>query len=51
MEELYGYIERITFQSEENGFTVAKLKSPKKAELIIIVGNIPSVQPGETVRL
>ncbi len=49
--QVHAHIERITFQSEENGFTVAKLKAPRKSELICIVGSIPAVQPGETVRL
>lgn len=48
--ELFGYIERITFQNPENGFTVAWLKSPKERDLICIVGAIPALQPGETVR-
>ena len=30
MDEIHGYIERITFQSPENGFTVARLKELKK---------------------
>ncbi|NGX57483.1 MAG: ATP-dependent RecD-like DNA helicase [Chlamydiae bacterium] len=50
MQELFGYIERITFQNPENGFTVAWLKSPKQKDLICIVGSMTSLQPGETVR-
>ena len=49
MEEIHGYIERITFQSEENGFTVARLKQPKKRDLTVIVGTMPSIQPGESI--
>lgn len=49
-DQLCGYIERITFQSVENGFTVAQLKSPHNADLICIVGTMPSLQPGETIR-
>ena len=49
MEELTGFIERVVFASEDTGFTVAKLKMPKKEELISIVGNLPSVQEGETL--
>lgn len=51
MDNLFGYIERITFQNSENGFTVAKLKQPNKSELVTIVGKFPSLQPGENVRL
>jgi exodeoxyribonuclease V alpha subunit len=50
MDQIYGYLERISFQNPENGYTIAKLKSPKKTDLICIVGNMPSVQPGETIR-
>lgn len=50
MEEIQGYIERITFQSPENGFTVARLKERGKRELTAIVGTMPSVQAGESVR-
>lgn len=50
MESITGYIERITYQSEENGYTVARLKEPRKRELTVIVGTMPSVQPGETIK-
>ncbi|MCO6488829.1 MAG: ATP-dependent RecD-like DNA helicase, partial [Phaeodactylibacter sp.] len=49
MDEIHGYIERITFQSPENGFTVARLKERGKRELTAIVGTMPSVQAGESV--
>lgn len=50
MEQVCGYIERLTFHNSENGYTVAQLKKPKQAELICIVGIMPGIQPGETVR-
>lgn len=50
MEEVFGYIENIVFTSEESGFTVARLKEPKKRDLTLIVGVFPSLQPGETIR-
>jgi len=50
MDQLLGYIERITFQSPENGFTVAQLQPARNSELICIVGVMPSLQPGETVQ-
>ena len=40
----------IVFTESEKGFTVARLKEPKKKELTCIVGIMPSVQPGETIR-
>lgn len=50
MDELLGYIERITFQNQENGYTVAQLKEPKAKDTQCIVGVLPGLQPGETVR-
>ncbi len=51
MDQIFGYIERITFYNQENGFTVARLKMPKKTDLVTVVGTLPGVQPGESVRL
>lgn len=50
MEQVFGFIERITFQSDETGFTVAQLQEPKRKDLTCIVGFMPSIRPGETVR-
>ncbi|MEI8366024.1 MAG: ATP-dependent RecD-like DNA helicase [Parachlamydiaceae bacterium] len=50
MEELYGYIERITFQNPESGYTVAQLKQKGQNDLSCIVGTLSLVKPGETVR-
>lgn len=50
MDEIYGYIERITFQNPETGYTVAKLQQYRKKDLTVVVGHIPSVQVGETIR-
>jgi exodeoxyribonuclease V alpha subunit len=50
MEEIYGFIDSIVFTESEKGFTVARLKEPKKKESTCIVGIMPSVQPGETIR-
>lgn len=49
MDDIKGYIERITFQSPENGYTVAKMQQPGQADVTCIVGFMPSIQPGETV--
>ncbi|CAM0117454.1 ATP-dependent RecD-like DNA helicase [Rhabdochlamydiaceae symbiont of Dictyostelium giganteum] len=48
MEEIFGYVDSIVFSAET--FTVARLKEPRKQELTCIVGPLPSVQPGETIR-
>lgn len=50
MEELVGHIERITFQNGENGFTIAQLKEKKITTLHCIVGTLPGIKPGETIR-
>lgn len=50
MEEVFGYIERITYQNPENGYTVAQLKQNKQTELSCLVGTMPALQPGETIR-
>jgi exodeoxyribonuclease V alpha subunit len=50
MEEVFGFIDSILFRESERGFTVAKLKEPRKAEATCIVGILPSVQPGESIR-
>ena len=50
MEQIHGYIERITFQNPENGYTVAQLQIPGRREPVCIVGTFPNVRPGETVR-
>ncbi len=50
MADILGFIERITFQSNETGYTVAQLKSTQLADLVCLVGSMPDVKPGETVR-
>lgn len=50
MEQIIGYIERITFQNPDNGYTVAQLKEPHRRELTCVVGLMPTVRAGETVR-
>ncbi len=50
MEEITGYIERITFQNPDNGWTVARLQEGRKREVTTVVGTLTSVQIGETLR-
>ncbi|WP_075883066.1 SF1B family DNA helicase RecD2 [Candidatus Protochlamydia sp. W-9] len=50
MEQICGYVERLTFHNSENGYTVAQLQQPKQSELTCIVGCMPGIQPGETIR-
>ncbi len=48
-EQLTGYVDAIVFAQPENGFTVARLKEPKKKELTVIVGYLPGLQAGENI--
>ncbi|MFN9859268.1 MAG: hypothetical protein ACK556_14430 [Pseudanabaena sp.] len=41
---LQGIIERLTFHSEETGYTVARLKVPKAQDLITVVGSFANIQ-------
>lgn len=50
-ESLQGVIERLTYHSEESGYTVARLKTPRTSELITIVGNFANIQAGQTLHL
>jgi exodeoxyribonuclease V alpha subunit len=50
-ENLKGVVERLTFQNEENGYTVARLKPTGKSQEITITGSLPGVTPGELLSL
>lgn len=50
MEQICGFIERITFQNAENGYTVAHIQEPGRSSQTCIVGNLHSIRPGETIR-
>ncbi len=49
--DLQGQIERITFTSEETGYTVAKVKVYGRRELVTIIGNIINPTPGEIIKM
>ncbi len=49
MTSITGHIESIVYVQPENGFTVARLREAKKKDSTVIVGVLPSIQPGETV--
>lgn len=51
MKMLTGIVERITFQNEENGFCVVKIKSMGFRELVTVVGNLAAVNVGAVVKL
>jgi exodeoxyribonuclease V alpha subunit len=49
LETLAGTIDQIVFQNEENGYTVARLKSPVLKEPVVVVGNMMPISSGETI--
>ncbi len=58
MDTLEGIVERITYYNEENGYTVLRLKPRGRAGpllpdqgLITVVGNLPEITPGESLKL
>jgi len=50
-QDLEGVLERITFQNEENGYTVAKILPKGKIQPVTIVGALAGVQVGELLVL
>jgi exodeoxyribonuclease V alpha subunit len=46
-ERLAGVIERVTFQSAQNGFCVLRVKVPGGRDLVTVVGTVGQVAPGE----
>ncbi len=51
LSSLTGVIERITFHSEESGYTVARLNTGNVKQLIPIVGSFANIQAGQTLKL
>jgi len=51
LEKLEGTIERITYYSEEDGYTVARFQPEGQSDLVTVVGNLMSVNVGESLRL
>ncbi|MEA5573459.1 ATP-dependent RecD-like DNA helicase [Calothrix sp. UHCC 0171] len=50
-ESITGVVERLTFHSEESGYTIARLQRPRVSELTTIAGNFAGIQPGQTLQL
>ncbi|MBN6037072.1 ATP-dependent RecD-like DNA helicase [Amycolatopsis sp. 195334CR] len=44
-------LERITFASEDTGYTVAKVDTGRGADLVTVVGALLGAQPGEALRM
>ncbi len=51
MVTITGVLERIVYQSEETGFVVARLQEKDKKELTTIVGNLATVNVGESLKI
>ena len=51
MQTLTGIVERITYFNPENGYSVLRLAVPGQPDLITVVGALPEVTPGESLRL
>ena len=49
--ELEGQIARITYSSEETGYTVAKIKASGYFEPVTVVGNFMAPNPGEIMKM
>ena len=51
METLQGILERIVYENPDTGYTVGRLSGRDHAELITVVGNLASINPGESLLL
>jgi len=49
--DLSGQIERITYNNEENGFTIARVKVYGQQDLVTIIGNLTAPTPGEILKM
>ena len=50
LQRLAGIIERLTYVGED-GYTVLRLKVRGRADLVTVVGHLPDVSPGESLKL
>ena len=48
-ETITGVVERLTFHSEESGYTIARLQRARASELTTIVGSFANIQAGQTL--
>ncbi|MFM8788987.1 MAG: conjugal transfer protein TraA, partial [Chthoniobacterales bacterium] len=46
---LSGLVERVTFRSEDTGFSVLKVKVKGRRDLVPVVGTVAAVTPGEWI--
>ena len=50
-DEISGYLERITYRNEENGFTIARLKANGHPDPVTIAGNMICPTVGEILKI
>jgi exodeoxyribonuclease V alpha subunit len=48
---LEGVVERIVYSNEETGYAVLRLQAVGRRDWVTVVGNLPSANSGETLRL
>ncbi len=48
---LEAVLERVTFVNEQTGYMVARVATPRSADLVTVVGTLGGTQPGESLRL
>ncbi|MDE0400194.1 MAG: AAA family ATPase [Candidatus Poribacteria bacterium] len=51
MDTLQGILERIVYESHDTGYIVGRFSARDYAELVTVVGNLASVNPGESLLL
>ena len=51
MEHLRCVVERITYQNENNGYTVLKCVAKNYSDLVTAVGNMPDIHIGSVLSL
>ncbi|HEY4723031.1 MAG TPA: helix-hairpin-helix domain-containing protein, partial [Anaerolineae bacterium] len=51
MDSVEGVVERITYYNVENGYTVLRLNARGQPDLVTVIGNLPEITPGESLRL
>ncbi len=51
MDSLDGIVERITYYNPENGYIVLRLSARGYPDLVTVIGNLPEITPGESLRL
>lgn len=51
VEHVQGIVERVSFHSDESGYTVLRFTVPGVRELVTVIGRFPEIHAGQTLRL